>query len=147
MSALYANPYAVVLCSVVSMALGVLWYTRIFHAANQRFMYDTTDGARTVPPAGVARSFAAYVAVALMTSWAFLVALELLRAGSTVMTARPATPWDEAAFVALLWAGFFVPAATNKLVWQFKPWRVALIDGGYELVRVCIMWGIARLFA
>jgi hypothetical protein len=147
MAALYAHPLAIVLCSVASMGLGVLWYTRLFHRANQRFMYDNPDGVRSVPPAGVAKAFVAYVAVAIFTSWAFLVALELLRAGSTVMTARPATLADEGAFVVLLWAGFFVPAATNKLVWQFKPWQVAVIDGGYELVRVCVMWGIARLFA
>jgi hypothetical protein len=57
------------------------------------------------------------------------------------------TTGDELLFVGLVWAGFFVPAATNKLVWQFKPWQVALIDGGYELLRVAMLWGIARAFA
>ena len=147
MAALHANPYAVLLCSLLSMGLGALWYMRLFHRANQRYMYGNPEGVRTVPPAGVARAFVAYIVVACLTSWAFLVAIELLRAGSTVMTARPATLADEGGFVALLWAGFFVPSATNKLVWQFKPWQVAVIDGGYELVRVCMMWGVARLFA
>ncbi len=147
MSPFHAEPLAILLCSVLSMALGFLWYTKLLYRTNQRYMYDNPDGVRTVPPAGVAKAFAAYIAVALLTSWAFLVALSVFRAGVTVIAARPATLSDEGVFVALVWAGFFVPAATNKLVWQFKPWQVAVIDGGYELLRVAMMWAIARLVA
>jgi hypothetical protein len=147
MAPLQASPYAVVLASMLSKALGFLWYTNLLYRAKLRYMYGHSEGTPVVRPASTAKAVVAYVALACATSWAFLVAFTAFRAEVTVIAARPATLPDELGFVALAWAGFFLPGATNKLVRQFKPWQVAVIDGGHERLRGGMLWGIARAFA
>lgn len=130
------NWAAVVVCSVLSLGLGFLWMTKIFARPYGKHMYGVTSlgtPESQVSKKQQASSFVIYILVSLITSYVF---------GLMVFFAKTSTEGSFAVGMMatlMVWAGFFLPFAVNKAVWQMKSWVVVAIDASYELVRLIMM--------
>lgn len=123
---------AVIVCSALSLFLGFLWMTKIFGTAYRKHMYGVS-APMNVAKKQQATSFITYLLISLVTSYVF---------GLMVFFAKSSSEgaWQVGVMGTLLvWAGFFLPFAVNKAVWQMKSWVVVAIDASYELVRLLMM--------
>ncbi len=138
---MHLNIPALLVCSVVSLALGFVWFSILF---GKRYGCEADSEARKPTAeekkarAGMmGRAFSIYIAGSVVTAWAYAVCLNLWR------LAAPGHAPDDlgaaAAFSLLLWAGFFAPFAVGKVIWMGKSWAVAAIEASYEFVRIGLM--------
>lgn len=126
------NFFAVIASSVLSLVLGFLWMSKLFGVPYRKYMYGVKDQG-SVTKKQQMTSFSIYILVSLITAYVF---------GLMVFFTKSLSDGSlELGVLAtlLVWAGFFLPFAVNKAVWQFKNWIVVAIDAGFELVRLMMM--------
>lgn len=126
------NLLAVLVSAIISFGIGFLWMTVLFSGPYGRHMYGVESLRKedeNVETTKKAFSFVVYILFSIITCYIFAVGLQML----------PTNITEAFIYTLLVWLGFFVPFAINKVVWQEKSWIVAGIDASYEIVRLSVI--------
>lgn len=125
------NHFAIILSAIISLGLGFFWMTFLFAKPYGKYMYGVEHLGKenqNVAPKQQAYSFAVYILFSIITSYVFAIGLRFFNNEI----------FEAIQYTILVWVGFFVPFAVNKVVWQEKRWIVAFIDSSYEIVRLIL---------
>ncbi len=132
------NYPAVIVCVVVGMPLGYLWFGPLFGAAWAKRM----DMAETEPPGGAAmvKSLLLYALGSLLIAYVLAHLLEVYRPSVWEYRNDP----DPAGWVFALcgaffvWLGFFLPLQIGRVAWEKRGWGLVAINSSFDFVRLLI---------
>lgn len=127
------NYAAVVVCGILSIVLGFLWFGKLFRPQLDRLDRNIANR----PP----------VSKELMRNsmiWGLIGAVLTVAGINAGLTLWRLSPFAQngahpACFVLMAWLLVFVPVQINKISWEFKSWQEGLINSGYELVRLALV--------
>jgi hypothetical protein len=141
---------AVVLAAVASFLIGWLWYGPLFGKAWAKDM--GMDMNQKPEAKAMLRGMALGLVGSLLTAYvlwhSIMVWLPSLWAAhfDTTATNSPAAAYAaHGAF--FIWLGYFLPTQLSKLAWERGTWRLLLINGGHDLVRLFAMAFIIAFMA
>lgn len=129
------NYWAILVCGVVSMVLGSLWYGKFFRKPWEKMMgWENVDPAkRAEMMKTMQRSYIlAFIGALLMAyilSHAIIFAQSYL--GESDMSAATMTAFFN-------WLGFIAPVTLTVVLWEGKPWKLWLLNSSYYLVQLLI---------
>ena len=132
------NYLAVVLCGIVSMGLGSLWYGPLFGAAwlkGAGISPETLEKMKSDPrmKSKMARSYAIMFIGSIVT--AFVLAHSIVFAGSYLHIAGTIAGIEAAIWN---WLGFVAPVTIGMVLWEMKSMKYWLIVSGYSLAYLLI---------
>jgi hypothetical protein len=134
---LHLNPLAIVVATIVSFALGSVWYGVLFVKPWQRAMGFADD--KKPSGAEIAKgSVLNLIGTALI---AFVLSHDVLvwRPSSWGLTGDQA-PHVYGFFAAFfVWLGYIVPVLLNGVAFERKPWRVFFISAVFQLISLMAM--------
>ena len=122
------NPYlAVFIAGVVSMAIGMLWYSPVMFGRHWMSLSGITPESMEKCKDGMGRTYALGFLAGLLKAGAVYYILKLLLFSSLSKNL-------EVAFV--LWLGFVATTLYSSVIWEKKPAALYLINSGYYLVNI-----------
>lgn len=116
---------AIVLAAVVSVALGMLWFSRLMFG--KRWMELSGIDPANISPEHKKGMWKSMVGNALLTLVTSFIVFTLLFYGISMVG------------VFAIWCAFSLPVFANSVFWQCKPVRLFLIEAGYSLVSLAFM--------
>lgn len=128
------NLLAVIVNTILSLGLGFIWFAVLFKkpwAAEMNY-----SGAKPTPKV-MLKSFSIFLIGSFFTSLIFAYIMKI----AEFMAAFKILPQGlEALSVAFfIWLGFYLPQSLGRVSWEFKSFRLVLINGSYDLVRMILM--------
>ena len=132
------NYWAILVASIVSMAIGFLWYSPLlFGNAWLKVSGINTKEIEKQKEKGMGKKFfASFVSTLIMT---YVLALFLKYMGVTLIS--------EGLFIGfLIWLGFTATISLGPVLWQGKPVKIFLINTSHELVCLLVMSLILTLW-
>ena len=128
------NYLAVLVCVVVSMPLGFVWFGPLFGKpwAKHMGMADMEQ-----PGGGeMAKSMVLYAVGSFLIAFVLAHSLEVWRA-SNWNAGEDLPGWNYALNGAFFtWLGFFVPLQIGRVAWEKKGWGLVAINASFDLVRL-----------
>ncbi len=125
------NPAAVVVCAVVSMVLGMLWYGPLFGkkwmeltGKKMSDMGNKADMPKLMAAAFVGSLVAAYVMAVI------------------VKFSSASTPVEGIMTGFWVWLGFIATVSLNMVLWEGKPVKLYVLNNAHQLVNFAIMGAI-----
>ena len=136
LNGLQINVVAVLVATVASFALGMLWYAVLFMKPWAREMgFDSN-----MRPSG--KVMARNVALSLVGNFLFAWVLAFYFAGWRLLPGGP-SEFGALAFglnsALSAWIGFFLPIHLSRVVWEKHSWKLFSINSGYNLVATAIV--------
>ncbi|MBU2103602.1 DUF1761 domain-containing protein [Patescibacteria group bacterium] len=129
------NYWAILLCVVVAVVLGTLWYGPFFGKSWMRIVGIKKQDDMT--PA-VKRMMMRSYGLSLITSFGMAYVLAHVLYYTTEVTRIAGV--NTGVQVALWsWIGFVVPATIGSVLWEDRPWKYWFITAGYYLVLLVSM--------
>ena len=116
---------AIILASVVSMAIGMLWYSPVLFG--KQWMKGVGLTQEQVEESKKKHGMGKTMSLAFI--FTLITAFVISTAAGTSLSGG-----DLYAAVFVLWLGFVVPVMANGSLWEGKPWSLFLINAGYQLV-------------
>ena len=135
------NYFAVVAAAASSIVLGFLWYGPLFGKPWMAMMGCNEESMKKAKEKGMGSTFALMILGSLVMS--YVMAYSLIFA-SAYLKASGASAGLMAGF--WNWLGFVAPVVMGAQLWEGKPWKLFLIQGGYYLVSFCLMGVILALW-
>lgn len=136
------NYLAVLVCGIVSMVLGFLWYGPLFGKQWMALSGITPPQAGAEKPKeGMGKRYAlAFVGSLIM---AYVLAHSLVFADeylkvSDVSGGLMAGFWS--------WLGFIAPVTLGTVLWDGKPWKLWILNNAYYLIQLLIFGVILALW-
>ncbi len=129
------NYWAIVLCVVVAVVLGTLWYGPLFGKAWMRIVGIKKPDEMT--PA-IKRTMMRSYTLSLITSFGMAYVLAHVLYYTTAIT-RVAGVNTGVQVALWSWIGFVVPATIGSVLWEDRPWKYWFITAGYYLVTLIVM--------
>ena len=136
------NFWAVIVCTIVSIILGFMWFGPLFGKAWMKEMGFSLEHTEDSKQKGMGTK--QYV---LMTLGSFLTAYVLAHAFAFasfatnthgVLAGVSAGFWN--------WLGFIAPVTVGVVLWEGKSWKLWFIQGGYYLASLVIQGIILALW-
>lgn len=140
------NYLAVLVCGVVSMVLGFLWYGPLFGKQWMKFNgISTADAERFRADPSSKRMMNTNYAVQIVGSlvMAYVLAHSLVFA-STYLQISGLNAGLQAGFWS--WLGFVAPVTLGSVLWDRKPLMLWVINSSYVLVQLLLMGVILALW-
>ncbi len=133
------NYLAVLVCGIVSMVIGGLWYGPLFGKQWMALMGINCDPNAVTPEQKkqMYKSYAIMFVGALVMAFVFSSTLAAFGAVGAGMALQGAF-WT--------WLGFFVPVLMGSVLWEMKPWKLFFINASYYLVLLMVMGLILTLW-
>ena len=138
MPAMSINYLAVLVCAVVAMPVGFLWFGPLFGKTWARHMgfANMQDNSGSM-----GQAMAIFFVSNLLIAFVLAHAIEAWQASSWGL-APDAAPWIYAVNAGFFnWLGFFLPLQMNRVAWEMKSWGLVLINASFDLTRL-ILFGI-----
>lgn len=134
------NYLAVLVCGIVSIILGSLWYGPLF--GKPWMAMSGIKKPDTITPA-IKKSMAKSYSIMFIGSllMAFILANILAWGGGG---AQGVVGGLAAGFCN--WLGFIAPATVGTVLWESKPWKLWFINAGYYLVQMMVFGVILSLW-
>jgi hypothetical protein len=137
------NYWAVILCGLVAMLIGFLWYGPAFGAKWREMMgIKAADmEAAQKDPAGMYRSYGIMLAGSLVMAFVLSRGIAF---GNAYLGA-----WDVATSLISafwFWLGFIAPVTLGPVLWEKKPWMLWALNAGYYLATLLAMAAIIALW-
>lgn len=132
--ALAVNPLAVLVCAVVAMPVGFLWFGPLFGRHWAKAMgFDHEQN-----PSGMGKAMALFALGNLLIAWVLAHSLEIWR--PSVWNAGEDAGAHVYALSAALWTwiGFFVPLQIGRVAWEKKGWNLVAINASFDLTRLLL---------
>ncbi len=122
---------------VLSIAIGFIWYGPLFGKQWIGLMGWKPEEADKKKQQGMGTSY-------MMLAIASLVSAYIL--GNFVRIAGAVTAWE--GFTVGLWAsiGFAAPILLSAVLWEGKPWKLYILNVGYQLVAWCAMGALLAIW-
>ncbi|OGE81137.1 MAG: hypothetical protein A3H72_01835 [Candidatus Doudnabacteria bacterium RIFCSPLOWO2_02_FULL_48_8] len=138
MQAVPLNYWAVLVCGVVSIALGSLWYGPVFGKMWMRLMgWDKMNPEQMAEAKkGMIKSYALSFVGALVM--AYVLAHALVFASSYMNVEGYAAGLSTGFW---MWLGFVLPVTMSDVLWGQKSWKLWSLNSGYYLVQL-LMFGV-----
>ncbi|OHA21318.1 MAG: hypothetical protein A2849_03215 [Candidatus Taylorbacteria bacterium RIFCSPHIGHO2_01_FULL_51_15] len=135
------NYLAVLVCGVASMVLGSLWYGPLFGKQWIALSGMTPEQMEQGKKKGMAKLYALSFLGSLLM--AYVLAHSLIFASSYFETSG-----ISAGLMAGFWSwlGFVAPVTLGSVLWDGKPWRLWILNNGYQLLLLLIMGAILALW-
>ena len=130
------NYLAVLLCVVIAMPVGFLWFGPLFGKPWARHMgmedMEAPDGA------AMAKSMGLFALGSLLI--AFVLAHSILVWQPTTWGLGPdQAPWSYALNAGFFtWIGFFLPLQIGRVAWEQKGWGLVAINSSFDLTRLML---------
>jgi Protein of unknown function (DUF1761) len=136
LNGLQINVIAVLVATVASFILSMLWYAKLFMKPWAKEMgYDLN-----MRPSG--KVMARNIALSLIGNFLFAWVFAFYLAGWRLL---PGNPGEFGALAFGLnsalsaWIGFFLPMHLSRVVWEKHSWKLFLINSGYNLVATAVV--------
>lgn len=124
------NFWPVLVASVVSFAIGALWYSPVLFGKEWMSLNKLTEADVAMAKAkGMWRSYIVHFVATLVS---FMV-MTFLVSSTTIETAG-----DGASLGFVIWLGFIVPMGVSELLWKKSPGKLVLIDQVNLLISLII---------
>jgi len=125
------NFWPILVASIVAFALGALWYSSILFGDEWMSLMKITDKdvAAAKAKGGMWKLYVVQI-VFTIVSYCVL--------GFLVTNMASVSASDGAFLGFLVWLGFTVPAAVERLIWEKKPLKLILIQGVLALLNLVI---------
>lgn len=137
------NYWALLVCVVINMVLGMLWYGPFFgkpwmkmSGISQEKMAKTPDMAKKVTISMILAAITSFI-------MAFVLAHSIAFA-SSYMQISGLNAGLQGAF--WNWLGFVMPVTLSIVLWEMKPWKLWFINASYYLVALCLMGTVISLW-
>lgn len=134
------NCWAVLLCAVVSMVLGTLWYGPLFGKPWMKMMgisQAEMEAGKKKGMKGMGKSYSLMFVGSLVM--AFVLQHSLIFA-SAYLNISGVSAGLQAGFWS--WLGFIAPVTLGSVLWEKKPWKLWALNNGYQLVFLLISGAI-----
>ena len=126
------NYLAVLVATVSSIVIGFLWYGPVFGKPWMKMMGLSKESMSKKE--GMGQKYA------LMTLGSFVMAYVLAHSLVFASTFTQTSGVSAGLMVGFWsWIGFVAPVEMGSQLWEGKPWKLFLIQGGYWLVSLSIM--------
>jgi UDP-N-acetylmuramyl pentapeptide phosphotransferase/UDP-N-acetylglucosamine-1-phosphate transferase len=126
------NLLAVIVCAVLSMVIGSLWYGPLFGKKWMKLLSFTKEeiekGKKEMP-----KTYGMMFVGSIVTSFVLAVVISMAPEPS-VMTGITGAFW--------LWLGFIVAPKLSEVLFEKKAWELFYIECGYYLVFLAVAGGI-----
>ena len=127
------NYYAILVCGVSSMALGMMWYGPIFGKVWVKLMGFTQAHMEAAQKKGMGPSYILSFLSSCIT--AFVLSGYLSYNGlATINTAMIG--------VLFIWLGFYATTAISPVLWEGKSWKLYFIGIAHQLVQLAMFAAI-----
>ncbi len=137
MQAVTVNYLAILLCGVVSMVLGSLWYGPLFGKMWMSLSGVSMGGEKKSMTKSYLIAFVGALIMAFVLAHALVFAAAYLKA-SGVSGGLMAGFWN--------WLGFVAPVTLGMVLWEGKSWKLWTLVNGYHLVQLLIFGVILSLW-
>ena len=127
------NWLAVLVTAIGYMAIGALWYGPLF----QKLWMQLTGVTEESVKAGAAKAYAIMFVVALVS--VFVLAM-------FVLTLDAAAFIDGLIIGFFVWVGFQATVMLNPVIFEKRPFRLFLINAGYNLVTLLAAGGVLAIW-
>jgi Protein of unknown function (DUF1761) len=136
MPTITVNYLAVLVCAIVAMPVGFLWFGPLFGKAWARQM---GFGDLQRPDSGqMAKAMAIFFVGNLLIAFVLVHSLEVWQASSWGL-APDLAPWIYALNAAIwTWVGFFLPVQMGRVAWEMKRWGLVAINASFDLTRLLL---------
>lgn len=135
------NYLAVLACAIASMAIGFVWYGPLFGKQWIKLSGMSTEKMQGAKASGMGKSYAPMFVGSLVMAYvlahALIFAATYLKA-SGVSAGLTAGFWN--------WLGFIAPVTLGTVLWDGKPWKLWLLNNGYQLLNLLVMGVILSLW-
>jgi hypothetical protein len=134
MEAVPVNYAAVLVCAVVSMGIGYLWYGPFFGKPWMKEMGFKKESMDAAMKKGMGKTYGMMFAGSILMAWVLAHALIFSAAymGLTGVSSGLITGFFN-------WLGFVVPVSLGSVLWDGKSWKLYGINTGYYLVTLLAM--------
>jgi hypothetical protein len=133
------NYWAVIVCGIVSMVLGSIWFGPLFGKQWQHLMgWSNVDAAKKAEMMkGMQKSYLfAFIGALVM---AYVLSHSIVFA-STYMDVSGVSAGLSSGF--WMWLGFIAPVTLSSVLWEGKSWKLWILTSGYYLVQLLIFGAI-----
>lgn len=113
------NYLAILLCTILSMILGTLWYGPLFGKPWMKMMGITKESMKGVSQLQMMKLYGIQTLGSITMAY--------------VLSQLSGFP------VFLIWAGFVAPVTLGTVLWEGKPWKLWVLNNGYYLILLFIM--------
>jgi hypothetical protein len=137
------NYVTVLVCGVVAMIIGFLWYGPLFGKQwaalmgwGELSLEQMAERQKKARP-GYVITFLASLLLAFTLDHAIIFAAKYLDV-SGVSAGLMGGFWN--------WAGFVIPVSIGQVLWEGKPWKLWILNASYWLVLLLVMGVILALW-
>lgn len=128
------NYVAVLIATIASIVLGMLWYGPFFGTSWMKIMGFSKDMMEKEKKKGMGGKYALMTIGSLVM--AYVLAHSLVFASTYTHTSGVAAGLMVGFWT---WIGFVAPIEMGDQLWGGKPWSLFTITAGYDLVSLCLM--------
>ncbi len=128
------NILAVLLNTVLSLGLGFVWFALLF---KKPWAQEMNYSGEKPTMAQMMKSFGIFLLGSFFTSLIFAYIMKI----SEFIAAFKVLPvgYEAMSVAFFIWLGFYLPQSMGRVSWEFKSWRLVLINGSYDLIRLVMM--------
>lgn len=135
------NYLAILVCGIVSMFVGYLWYGPLFGKTWMALMGMKMEMMTEAQKKGMSKSyfmmFVGSLVMAYVLSYNLFFAATYLKV-SGVSAGFMSAFWN--------WLGFIAPVTLGSVLWEGKSWRLWFLNNSYQLVTLLIMGAILAVW-
>ncbi|MBC8284839.1 MAG: DUF1761 domain-containing protein [Nitrospinae bacterium] len=133
---IHINYFAIIICVVVSMPLGFLWFGPWFGLSWAKEM-----GLQEKPeptPREMIKPLGLYALGSLLIAFVLAHSIEIWRP-STWNAGVDSPDWVYGLNAAFwTWLGFFIPLQLGRVAWEFRRWKLVFINSTFDFTRLLI---------
>ena len=135
------NYLAVLVCGVVNMAIGALWYGPLFGKKWIALMGWTPEGMAAAKSKGMTKQYSIMFVGSLVMAWVLAHAMIF---ASTYLNASGVSAGLMGGF--WNWLGFIAPVLLGSVLWEGKSWKLYCLNVTYYLFSLMAMGVILSLW-
>lgn len=133
---LHINYLAIITCVVVSMPLGFAWFGPLFGLSWAKEM--GLDAKPEPAPKEMIKSLSLYALGSLLMAFVLAHSIEIWRP-STWHAGSDSAHWVYGVNAAFWnWLGFFLPLQMGRVAWEFRRWKLVLINSSFDITRLML---------
>lgn len=128
------NYVAVLVCAIVAMIIGSLWYGPVFGKQWMALMGITKEQLEKGKKANMTKQ---YIFLFISTLVMAFVLSHMLVFASAYMHETGTSAGLMTGF--WNWLGFIAPVTLGSVLWERRPWTLWVLNNAYQLLTLCVM--------
>lgn len=135
------NYLAIIVCGLVTLALGFIWYGPLFGTEWMSLSGMTKEKMEKAKKEGMEKNYLTSFLLSLLMAYALTHFIWFTAPGAVTLTIGIKTAlW--------VWAGFIATSNASSYLFDSdkKPWKLYLLDNGYRLMSLLLMGAILSLW-